>query len=188
MEKKRIAITSALTALMILTAAIYFAAGLEESSELGNAKEANAISSGQAIDNSNNNINNNASAVGEDSRSALVETVFFMIVGAAYVGVGGWMLLGLSKDRDAEQEVHRRGTNHHSISTTLPYLVAIVGSAALIVLYVVSRTVALPIVGLQDDVGMVDILSKILQAAIIGVGGYLLLEMRKKPVWTGMVR
>jgi hypothetical protein len=178
MEKKRIAVTCALTALMILTAAIYFAEGLEESSELGSAKEANVISSAQ-VDSSGNNVNDIANTVEVDSSSALVETVFFMAVGAAYVGVGGWMLIGLSKDKSP---------NHSSIGTTLPYFVAMVGSAALIVLYVVSRTVALPIVGLQDDVGIVDILSKILQAAIIGVGGYLLLEMRKEKVWTGMVR
>jgi hypothetical protein len=179
MEKKRIAVTCALTALMILTAAIYFAEGLEESSELGSAKEANVISSAQVDSSGSNNVNDIANTVEVDSSSALVETVFFMAVGAAYVGVGGWMLIGLSKDKSP---------NHSSIGTTLPYFVAMVGSAALIVLYVVSRTVALPIVGLQDDVGIVDILSKILQAAIIGVGGYLLLEMRKEKVWTGMVR
>ncbi len=179
MEKKRIAVTSALTALMILTAAIYFAEGLEESSDLRSAKESNVISSAQVDSSSSNNVSGIANSAEADSSSALVQTVFFMAVGAAYVGVGGWMLIGLSKDKSL---------NHSSIGTTLPYFVAMVGSAALIVLYVVSRMVALPIVGLQDDVGIVDILSKILQAAIIGVGGILLLEMRKKQVWTGMVR
>jgi hypothetical protein len=49
----------------------------------------------------------------------------------------------------------------------LPYVISIVGSLILIGLYIASRTFALPIVGLQEDIGSIDIISKVLQVGII---------------------
>lgn len=87
---------------------------------------------------------------GESSASldtgTLVQTAFFATADAASIGVAGWIV------------VARKNPARHAF----PYMAAAAGSATLIGLYIASRTVALPIVGLQDNVGTIDILSKIL--------------------------
>jgi hypothetical protein len=130
--------------------------------------------------------------VAENPSSVLAETVFFATVGAAYVGVAGWMLVDLSKAAkpkrivDASSQNAPNGNIHQK--TKVPYVIAIGGSSALIVLYLISRTVALPIVGLQEDVGTIDLMSKVLQAGIIGVGTSLLLELRMSRIRGQLVR
>lgn len=76
------------------------------------------------------------------------EMIFFIIVGIAYIPVALWTA----------------SNRHHS---KIPYIVAIIGSAALIVFYVATRTIALPNIGLQTNVGSIDIASKVLQGATI---------------------
>ncbi|MBV9177641.1 MAG: hypothetical protein JO297_11450 [Nitrososphaeraceae archaeon] len=90
------------------------------------------------------------------------EMVFFIIVGLAHIPVAIWILK------------NKRGSNK------VPYIIAIAGSAGLIILYVLSRTVNLPLVGFEEHVGSVDILSKILQAGIIICSTILLLRQHKQ--------
>ncbi len=90
------------------------------------------------------------------------EMIFFMIVGIAYIVVGFWMV---------KREYHSK----------IPYIVAIAGSAALIVFYIATRTVSLPTVGLETDIGTIDTLSKILQGSII-VGSLFVLRLSKRRV------
>ena len=90
------------------------------------------------------------------------ELIFFTIVGIAYILVGFWMI----KSR------------YHS---KIPYIVAITGSAALIVFYIATRTVSLPTLGLQTDIGIIDTVSKVLQGAII-VGSLFVLRLSKRIV------
>ena len=97
----------------------------------------------------------------ESIEGALVETALFATVGGAYIPVGLWAI------------------NSRNSSRT-PYFLAIVGSGALIILYVLSRTVDLPIVGIQDDVGFTDIASKVLQGAIIAASAYIIVAIRKQ--------
>ena len=99
-----------------------------------------------------------ASEISTES-SASVETTLFVVSGCAYIGVGLWI---------AKSKENR-----------IPYVVPIVGSLALIGLYVLSRTISLPIVGLQEDVGTIDILSKVLQIGIV-VGSVYLLKQNKR--------
>jgi hypothetical protein len=99
-------------------------------------------------------------AASETESSASVEMTLFVVSGCAYTGVGLWM---------AKSKGNR-----------IPYVVAIVGSLALIVLYILSRTVSLPIVGLQEDVGTIDILSKVLQIGIVAGSVYLLKQNKKR--------
>jgi hypothetical protein len=94
-----------------------------------------------------------ASEISTES-SASVETTLFVVSGCAYMAVGLWMA--------------------RSKGNRIPYMIAIVGSLALIGLYILSRTVSLPIVGLQEDVGTIDILSKVLQIGIVAGSVYLL--------------
>lgn len=86
--------------------------------------------------------------------SGSVEMTLFVVSGCAYIAVGLWMVKG-------------KGNR-------IPYLVAIVGSLALIALYILSRTISLPIVGLQEDIGTIDVLSKVLQIGIVAGSVYLL--------------
>ncbi len=97
----------------------------------------------------------------EFESGAFIETAFFAAVGAAYIPVGLWATI----------------TRHTS---KVPYVLAIGGSLALIGLYVLSRTADIPFVGLQDDVGFLDILSKILQGGIIAVSAYIVLSIRRE--------
>ena len=100
-----------------------------------------------------------------DSKESLngpfIETAFFAAVGGAYIPVGLWIIVG-----------------KHASKT--PYYLAIVGSSALIILYVLSRTVDIPIVGQQDDIGFVDLLSKALQVGIIGFSLYVIISIKKE--------
>jgi len=96
----------------------------------------------------------------EFESGAFIETAFFAAIGAAYIPVGLWATI----------------TRHTS---KVPYVLAIGGSLALMSLYVLSRTVDIPLVGLQDDVGFIDILSKILQGGIIAISTYIIISIRR---------
>ena len=90
------------------------------------------------------------------------ELIFFTIVGIAYILVGFWML---------KRKYHSK----------ILYIVAIAASAALIVFYIATRTVSLPTIGLQTDIGTIDTVSKILQGSII-MGSLFVLKLSKKLV------
>jgi heme A synthase len=98
-------------------------------------------------------------AAAETESSASVELTLFVLSGCAYIAVGIWMA--------------------RSKGNSIPYMVAIVGSLALIGLYVLSRTISLPIVGLQEDVGTIDVLSKLLQIGIVAGSVYLLKQNKR---------
>jgi hypothetical protein len=85
-----------------------------------------------------------------------------MIVGIAYTLAGFWMI---------KRKYHSK----------IPYIVAIAGSAALIVFYIATRTVSLPTIGLQTDIGTIDTASKILQGSIV-VSSLFLLKLSKRLV------
>ena len=97
----------------------------------------------------------------EPIEGALTETVFFSTVGGAYIPVGLWAI-----------------SSRHSSKT--PYWLAIIGSGALIILYVLSRTVDMPLVGMQDDVGFIDVGSKVLQGGIIASALYVIATIKKE--------
>ncbi len=147
-------LTYMLVALMLSAAIIYFVAASEEGGESteGDEQEQATIGRTNDIDNDNDEVNtiNTNGSESTDALATQVQTAFFTIVGIGYGLVGVWMLK--SKNR-----------------TNVPYIIAIAGSVLIIGLYVASRTMALPIVGLQDDVGVLDIMSKVLQVFIIGI-------------------
>ena len=77
-----------------------------------------------------------------------IQSMFFAASGVMFVPLGAWML----KNR---------------LYSRVPYVIAMIISISLIVLYVASRTISLPVVGIQNDVGPVDIVSKAIQGVII---------------------
>src|ERR1700752_1542312 len=85
-----------------------------------------------------------------------IQTMLFTTAAIVYLPLGIWMI---------KNRLHSRA----------PYVMASLISVALIGLYVVSRTISLPLVGIQNDIGTTDILAKITQSAIV-VASLLLLR------------
>lgn len=147
---------------MMATGIIYFVAATEEvneaSAELAQTetKEGN-----QAAESDGYEGNDQTFQIMGLPLDAGLQTTLFSLAGAGYVPVGLWMI-------ETKQK------------TKTPYIIAIIGSVSLILLYVASRTISLPIVGLHNDVGSIDILSKILQGGIIAGCAYLLLSFRRQ--------
>ena len=98
-----------------------------------------------------------------DDAGSQVQTMFFTTAAITYLPLGIWMV---------KNKLHSRA----------PYVIASLISIALIGLYIASRTTALPVVGIQGDVGLIDILSKVTQGAIIVVSLLLLRNWNKEKI------
>ena len=92
-----------------------------------------------------------------------IQTMLFATAAIVYLPLGIWMIKN----------------NFHSRA---PYVIASLVSIALIGLYVVSRTVSLPIVGIQEDVGLVDVLAKVTQGSIVVISLLLLQNWKKEKI------
>ena len=90
------------------------------------------------------------------------EISFFVVAAAVYFGLCIWVLKSKEKRRKA------------------PFIASIAVSAFLIVAYVASRTVGVPIVGVEYYVGRLDIVAKVLQAIVIGLSFVAILNMKKQ--------
>ena len=100
----------------------------------------------------------------ESSDSASqIQTMLFTTAAISYLPIGVWMI---------KNKLHSRA----------PYVIASLISVALIGLYVISRTVSLPVVGIQEDVGAIDILCKISQGGIVVVSLLLLRNWNRAKV------
>ena len=93
--------------------------------------------------------------------AAQAETMFFVTAGILYIPFGVWMLKS-------------------KLASRAPYIISVIGSVALIVLYMASRNVNLPLVGQQEDVGVTDFASKVLQVGIIIICSVLLARSKSK--------
>src|ERR671933_1866381 len=90
------------------------------------------------------------------------EISFFVVAAAIYFGLCVWVLKSKEKRRKA------------------PFIASIAVSAFLIVAYIASRTVGVPIVGVEYYVGRLDIVAKVLQAIVIGLSFVAILNMKKQ--------
>ena len=144
---------------MMSTGIIYFVAASQEVGEASG--EIGSLEGNEAKGSEEHETTSQTSQSMGLPLGAELQTALFAVSGAAYVPVGLWILETKQKNKT-------------------PYIVAIVGSLSLILLYVASRTISLPIVGLQDDVGSIDILSKILQGGIIVGSAYILTSFKPK--------
>jgi hypothetical protein len=61
-------------------------------------------------------------------------------------------------------------------------------SAGLIVIYVASRTVGVPIVGVEYYIGRLDIISKLLQIVAIALSTVAIYKFRNLKIIKGLVR
>lgn len=92
----------------------------------------------------------------------MVKGPFFLVVAVAYVPVAVWML---SKD------------------STVPHVIAIIGSIGIIALYAVTRTDMAVVLGMEaGKIGHLGIVSKTLQVGVIA-GSILALIQIKKDAW-----
>lgn len=151
MDAKLRIISYALVAIMLSTSVIYFVVTYEQFTD-ESSPDFHEIHS--ESENHHNASDMDKSQWNEIDFPSKIQTLFFLAVAASYVPVGIWMLSGRNDKR--------------------PYVIAFGGSLSLIVLYAISRTVNLPVVGIQTDVGTIDIASKILQGVIIAGSSYLL--------------
>ena len=144
-----------IVAMMLSTSIIYFVATYQQfTDESGDIRE---IPAGNRTQEGTSDWD--ANQWSELNVGAQMETIFFLIVSIAYIPIGIWML-----------------KKNHS---QRPHVIALIGSLSLIIFYIISRTMDLPIVGIQTDVGAIDISTKILQGGIITGASYLII-IRKK--------
>jgi hypothetical protein len=60
------------------------------------------------------------------------------------------------------------------LKSILPYSILIVLSTILIITYAASRTVGVPVIGIEFYIGKYDMITKVLQGVIIALSGYLI--------------
>ena len=95
-----------------------------------------------------------------ETQEKQVEMTLFIGAGIVYLGLLVWIL-------------------KTKIRSKIPYIIVALGSVVLIVTYVASRTIGVPIVGVEYYVGKLDIVNKVLQVIIIGISVYLIFTTRK---------
>ncbi|MGI0087593.1 MAG: hypothetical protein ACREBI_06495 [Nitrosotalea sp.] len=98
-----------------------------------------------------------------DDAGSQIQTMLFTTAAITYLPLGIWMI---------KNRLHSRA----------PYVIASLISIALVGLYIASRTINLPLVGIQNDIGMIDILAKITQGAIVVVSLLLLRNWNKEKI------
>ena len=144
-----------LVAVMLGTGALYLGVASEEYADHQQEAQANTDTDAGESENAE------AQETGESAGFGEIGVVlFFTIVGAKYLLIGLWML------------------RNNEISN-ITYVIALIGSAALILFYVATRTVNIPMIGLQDDVGVEDLTAKVLQGAIVAISGFMLFAISK---------
>lgn len=134
------------TALMIATSIIYFYLAYEDYQQLLQSSSTSTADNKDAAA---------AAASADDIQATKNEMTFFLIVAICYIPIAVWMLK----------------VKHNS---KIPYVIAIIDSAALIVFYILTRVIDIPSIGLQTDVGTVDITTKIVQGAIVAISSFLI--------------
>ncbi len=92
-----------------------------------------------------------------------VEMSLFIPTGIAYIFTMFWILKS-------------------KLRSKIPYLIIIAGSATMIMIYIASRTVGVPPIGIEYYVGRLDIISKILQVFIIALSIYLFSQIKQTPL------
>ena len=84
-----------------------------------------------------------------------IEIALFAGSGIIYLGLLGWILV-------------------KKLKSIIPYSILIVISMILIITYAASRTVGVPIIGVEFYIGKYDMITKVLQGIIIAISGYLI--------------
>ena len=84
-----------------------------------------------------------------------IEIALFAGSGILYLGLLGWILV-------------------KKLKSIVPYSILIGISTILIITYAASRTIGVPVIGVEFYIGKYDMLTKVLQGIIIAISGYLI--------------
>ena len=95
-----------------------------------------------------------------ETQEKQVEMTLFIGAGIVYLGLFVWIL-------------------KTKISSKIPYIVVAAVSVILIATYAASRTIGVPIVGVEYYIGKLDMVSKALQVIMIGMSVYLISTAHK---------
>jgi hypothetical protein len=142
--------------LMIIIGTIYLVSAYREPIEAAEEAASTEEEVGGSADSGGNGGTSTTDNNGGLDLGTELQTAFFAIAGLGNLGVAAWILVSRKK------------------IIKPPYVAATAGSAFMIVFYIISRTVALPIVGIQSDIGNIDIICKVLQAAVVGLSVYVI--------------
>src|SRR5215210_4739870 len=95
-----------------------------------------------------------------ETQEKQVEMALFIGAGIVYLGLFVWIL-------------------KTKLRSKIPYIVVAAISAILIATYAASRTIGVPLVGVEYYIGRLDIVNKVIQVIIIGISVYLIFGIRK---------
>jgi hypothetical protein len=84
-----------------------------------------------------------------------IEIALFAGSGILYLGLLGWILV-------------------KKLKSIVPYSILTGVSMILIVTYIASRTIGVPVIGIEFYIGKYDMLTKVLQGIIVTISGYLI--------------
>jgi hypothetical protein len=104
-----------------------------------------------------------------ETQEKQVEMALFIGAGIVYLGLFVWIL-------------------KTKIRSKVPYTVVAAVSVILIATYAASRTIGVPIVGVEYYIGKLDIVSKVLQVIMIGISVYLISAARKTMIKEETIR
>jgi hypothetical protein len=104
-----------------------------------------------------------------ETQEKQVEMTLFIGAGIVYLGLFVWIL-------------------KTKIRSKIPYIVVAAVSVILIATYAASRTIGVPIVGVEYYIGKLDMVSKVLQVIMIGISVYLISAARKTMIKEETIR
>ena len=104
-----------------------------------------------------------------ETQEKQVEMTLFIGAGIVYLGLFVWIL-------------------KTKIRSKIPYIVVAAVSVVLIATYAASRTIGVPIVGVEYYIGKLDMVSKVLQVIMIGMSVYLISAARKTMIKEETIR
>lgn len=88
-----------------------------------------------------------------------IEIALFTGSGIIYLILLGWILV-------------------NKLNNIVPYTLLIAISTILIITYASSRTIGVPIIGIEFYIGKYDMITKVLQGVIIAISGYLIYKIK----------
>ena len=104
-----------------------------------------------------------------ETQEKQVEMTLFIGAGIVYLGLFVWIL-------------------KTKIRSKIPYIVVAAVSVILIATYAASRTIGVPIVGVEYYIGKLDMANKVLEVIMIGISVYLIFAVRKAMIKEETIR
>jgi hypothetical protein len=104
-----------------------------------------------------------------ETQEKQVEMTLFIGSGIVYLGLFVWIL-------------------KTKLRSKIPYIAVAAISAILIATYAASRTIGVPLVGVEYYIGKLDMANKILEVIMIGISVYLIFAVRKTMIKEETIR